>query len=143
MDETRNVTCTVCPMGCCIRVGLHDGEPVTFEGHQCKRGPVYARDELLDPRRMLTTTVRVRGGSVRLVPARTSASVPRDKLSAIMGLVRTLFVDAPVKPGQVLSADLLGTGVDLVASGSAQACSSSARGTAPAAPAGLRKEDAP
>ena len=143
MDETRTVTCTVCPMGCSIRVGIHDGEPVTFEGHQCKRGPVYARDELLDPRRMLTTTVRVRGGSVRLVPARTSAVVPRDKLRAIMALVRALAVDAPVVPGQVLLADLLGTGVDLVASGSAQACSSPARETAPATPAAPRKEDAP
>jgi CxxC motif-containing protein len=53
-----------------------------------------------------------------------------------MGLVRALAVDAPVKPGQVLLADILGTGVDLIASGSAKACS-------PAAPAISRKEDAP
>lgn len=122
MDEVRAVTCTVCPMGCSIRVTVRDGVPVAFEGHQCKRGPVYAKDEIADPRRMLTTTVRVRGSAMRSVPARTTAALPRDRLMAAMAAVRALTADAPVVPGQVLLADLCGTGVDLVATGSAPAC---------------------
>ena len=119
MDEERTVTCTVCPLGCSVRVRLHDGVPVGFEGHQCKRGEAHARDEILDPRRLLTTTVRVRGSATRLVPARTSGPVPRERMMAIMSIVRTLVADTPVRPGQVLLADLLGTGIDLVATGSA------------------------
>lgn len=143
MDEFRNVTCTVCPMGCSIRVRLENGQPVAYEGHMCKRGPVYARDEVLDPRRMLTTTVRVCGSATRLVPARTSAVVPRDKLMAVMALVRGLCATAPVKAGQVLATDLLGTGVDLVATGSVPAEAHPASPASAARPAPDRKEDGP
>ncbi len=122
MDEVRTITCTVCPMGCSIRVTLRDGEAVAFEGHQCKRGPVFAKDEVRDPRRMLTTTVRIRGCTARSVPARAAAPIPRDRMMAAMAQVRGLTVDAPVVAGQVLLADLAGTGIALVATGSAASC---------------------
>ncbi|MGE5529526.1 MAG: DUF1667 domain-containing protein [Patescibacteria group bacterium] len=115
MEET-SITCIICPMGCeiTVRPGPDGGEP-DFSGNRCRRGLDYARSEALDPRRVLTTTVRVRGGELPVVPVRTSLPVAKGRLFELMRIVAGLEVKAPVKIGAVLVSDLDGRGADLVA----------------------------
>jgi CxxC motif-containing protein len=111
--EHKKLTCIVCPLGCPITAEV-DGESVTgISGATCKRGEAYAKAELTDPRRMLTTTMRVSGAG--LVPVKSSATLPKALLLPSMKVISAARATAPVKAGDVLIADILGTGVDIVA----------------------------
>ncbi len=115
-QEKDRLICVTCPMGCALEV-THEGPAlVEVSGHACRRGIEYARAELADPRRMVATTVRVRGGLHPLVPVGTAAPFPKGRIMELMALLREVELEAPVRAGQVVLADALGTGVDILAS---------------------------
>ena len=116
MIEQRDLICVVCPAGCQIQVTVEGGELVEMAGQACKRGEAFAREEIGAPKRMLTTTVRVMGGVLPLVPVRSSAPLPKGLLLQVAALLRELNLPAPVVTQQVVAANVLGTGVDMVAS---------------------------
>ena len=110
----KNYTCTVCPMSCDI-VLKDDGGQITVTGNTCKRGEAYARSEYKDPRRMITTTVRVSGADMARLPVIGTEPVPKAVLSECLNLLYETEVNAPVKAGDVIIKDILGTGTDVVA----------------------------
>ncbi|MDD5866147.1 MAG: DUF1667 domain-containing protein, partial [Lachnospiraceae bacterium] len=63
-EEKKNLTCICCPMGCQITVTLKDGEVTDVTGNTCKRGDIYARKEVTNPTRVVTSSVRVTGGEL-------------------------------------------------------------------------------
>ena len=109
----RNITCTVCPMGCSLVVSKVDGE-YKVEGNTCKRGAKYGVEEVTNPRRVITTTVKLNGGCLNLLPVKTNDSVPKELMFDIMKLLDRVEVNAPVSVGDVIVKDVLGTGVDVV-----------------------------
>ena len=113
--EQRELTCINCPLGCQLTVTLENGAVAAVAGNGCPRGDRYARDEVCHPVRMLTSTVPVRGGALRLVSVKTAAPIPKERIFAAMAEIHRLAFDAPVQAGQVLCPDLAGTGVPLVA----------------------------
>ena len=113
---TEEMICITCPMGCTLRV-THEGDKVIrVEGNACPRGAVYAERELKDPRRMVATTVRVRHGLHPLVPVYTAQPFPKPLIFSLLQKLREIEVEAPVKMNQVILADALGTGIDVIAS---------------------------
>jgi len=116
MTETRSLICVTCPMGCRLDVALDEKLVVAVEGQGCKRGLRYAEDEIKDPRRVLTTTVRVHNGVHRLLPVYTESPFPRVKIPELVAQLRQVAVEAPVRIGQVVVADALGTGINVLAS---------------------------
>ena len=44
----REMTCISCPVGCRLTVTT-DGDEIFVEGNQCKRGAVYAENEVRNP----------------------------------------------------------------------------------------------
>ena len=109
----RNIPCTVCPMGCSLVVSKVDGE-YKVEGNTCKRGAKYGVEEVTNPRRVITTTVKLNGGYLNLLPVKTNDSVPKELMFDIMKLLDNVLVNAPVSVGDVIVKDVLGTGVDVV-----------------------------
>lgn len=115
-----NITCTTCPVGCGIVVD-GDGTTITLmEGAACKRGEQYATAEYTHPERILTSLVKVEGAAVPLVPVRSGQPVPKDMLFKCMEEIRKAVLPAPVKAGDVVVANICGTGVDMVATGCAR-----------------------
>ena len=114
MDKTT-MTCVVCPMGCDITVTTDGGKIVDISGNGCKRGAAYARTEVTDPRRTLTTTMRVSGGTRPLVPVKSSAPIQKRRLMDCMRAIDTVRAAAPVGIGDVLIANVCDTGVDIIA----------------------------
>ncbi len=114
-SSTRRLTCLVCPIGCELRATVRGQEIVSLEGHECPRGEAYASQELFDPRRVLTTTVRLCSSEVPRLPVKTSEAVPRERLRAGVQAARELRIEPPVRRGDVLMRDVAGTGADLVA----------------------------
>lgn len=113
--EQRKMTCIVCPLGCEMTVDVQDGKIEHITGHSCKRGITYATDEVVDPRRTLTTTMRVLGGEFPVVSVKTDKPVPKGSLFACMKQINATVADAPVKIGDVLIENILGTGANIVA----------------------------
>jgi len=102
-----------------VDVVLHNGAIESLEGAACRRGRESCIQEVLDPRRMLSTTVRLRHADRPLLPVRTCVPIPRDRIPQAMGQLREIAVEAPVRMGDVVFRDLAGTGIDVVAAESA------------------------
>lgn len=114
MPEPKGFTCVVCPRGCRLLVSLVDGA-VAVSGNACPRGADYGRQEAVSPMRSLTTTVRTAGSRRPRLPVRSSVDLPLSRLLEAMAAIDPVVARAPVRRGDVLLGDLLGLGVDLVA----------------------------
>ena len=90
------------------------------EGFSCRRGEEYARNEFTHPVRILTTTVALENAAQPLLPVRSSVPVPKELIPECIKVLRVLTVTAPVKCHDVIVADILGTGSDIIASDSAE-----------------------
>ena len=118
--EKIPLTCIICPMGCSMEVEVEtdaDGHKkvLSVKDNGCKRGEQYAAKELQNPTRTLTSTIKVNGGVLPVVPVKTAGEVPKNMLLQCMEVVRRASCRAPVKRGDILLYDLLGTGINVIA----------------------------
>lgn len=113
--ESAQYLCIGCPLGCRLEVDAVDGEVVEVRGNSCKRGTEFAVQEYTDPRRFVTTTVRIEHGRWPRLPVKTAGSVPKGRVQDVARALHELTLAAPVAMGDVVLADVLGTGVDVVA----------------------------
>lgn len=111
----RRLSCIVCPMSCQGEVTLKNGSVTGITGFTCPRGEKYAREEVVAPKRTLTTTVRISGAQLPLLPVISKTALPKDKVVDCARFLSNIRVQAPVKEGDVVCADILGLGVDIVA----------------------------
>lgn len=113
--EKRELTCIGCPLGCSITVTMENGEVTDVTGNTCKRGDIYARKEVTNPTRIVTSSVRVSGGKIKMVSCKTKEDIPKGKIFEVSNALESVVVKAPVKIGQVVLSNVAGTGVDVVA----------------------------
>lgn len=116
MSDRKIVTCIVCPVGCRIEARIEGKSMVNLSGYRCKRGLQYARDEVVLPKRILTTTVRLKSEGAHVLPVRTKDAIPKSKLMQAMWELKGVSVDGPIKMGDVILKNIAGTGVDVIAS---------------------------
>ena len=117
MTTTHRVTCIQCPLACQVEITTDDaGELIEVEGYQCKQGKKYALQELKAPTRVLTATVRTEGSLRRLLPVRTQKPIPKDMLRECMPILARIRVKPVLTIGEVITPNILGTGVDVVCS---------------------------
>ena len=114
-EEKKNLTCICCPMGCQITVTLDNGEVTDVTGNTCKRSDVYARKEVTNPTRVVTSSVRVSGGRIAMVSCKTAGDIPKGKIFDCCKAIQSIEVQAPVKIGDIILKDVCGTGVDVIA----------------------------
>ena len=111
----EKVICVTCPKGCTLAV-TRDGQTVLKVENGCKRGHEYSRQELVDPRRMVASSVRIRGALHPLLPVYTSAPFPKPRIPELLTLLRNIELQAPVNLDQVLLENVLGTEINIHAS---------------------------
>ena len=116
MPEQREFICVTCPVGCSIDTLVEGQELIEIRGQACQRGVAFVHEELTAPRRMLTTTVRVRGGRLPLVPVRTSEPLPKDLIFDLVRALRKIELIAPVAEHQLVLKNVLGTQVNVITS---------------------------
>lgn len=114
-EGRKDIRCIVCPTGCLVHVENINGELI-IEGHSCKRGEDYARDEFIAPKRILTTTMRVENGFLPLVPVRTDKPIPKEKLQETLREIAKMNIKAPIKMGDVLIKNVIGLKANIIAS---------------------------
>ena len=113
--ETRELICIGCPLGCPLTVEMKGTEVVSVTGNTCPNGDRYARKEVTDPRRTVTSTVRVLGGSLPVVSVKTAQDIPKNKIFDCMQELATIRVKAPVQEGDVIVSYIPNTGVLVIA----------------------------
>ncbi len=111
----KELICIVCPVGCHIRVKGSDNEHLEISGNNCPRGKKYGIKELTDPRRVLPTTVSIDNAIFTRLPVKSSEALPKKLLMKAMDEIRKVRVEAPVRIGDIIIKDILGTGIDIIA----------------------------
>lgn len=117
MKTVRNIICVRCPRGCEIQTTLDGYEIVHLQGNVCKLGKEYVKDEIKDPKRIITTTVKVKNGKSPLVPVWTDKPISKQQISDLMKILRTIELDAPIKINDVIIQNVLNTEINILASG--------------------------
>lgn len=113
--EEKNLICINCPMGCMLTVAMEGEEILSVKGNTCRRGDTYARKELTNPTRIVTSTVKVSGGNENMVSVKTKEDIPRGKVLECVRELKNIVVEAPVSIGDTILKDAAGTGVNIVA----------------------------
>jgi CxxC motif-containing protein len=115
MGEDRcEITCIVCPWGCQVKFKVKEGEIKNIEGNKCRRGIGYVRQEFYNPKRVLTTTVKLKGSRFPLLPVRTNKPIPKKMLGKCMQYLTNIEVKAPIKLGEVIVPNILGTRTNII-----------------------------
>ena len=110
----RNMTCILCPRGCAMTVRGEVGG-LQVVGNSCPKGQEYAVNECTNPVRTVTSTVRVNNRKDTMVSVKTAAPVPKEKMMEVMEVLARVRVEEPVRIGDTIVEDILGTGVKVVA----------------------------
>ena len=118
--KKRELICIGCPMGCPIVVEMEDGKVLSVAGNTCPRGESYARKEVTNPTRIVTTTVRVDGGKVSMINVKTEQDIPKDKIFECIAALRGVTIKAPIHIGDIILENVAGTGVNIVAAGNVE-----------------------
>ena len=109
----KEMICIVCPKGCHLKVTGTSGH-YQVSGFACERGERYGLDEMENPTRVITSTVRVRNGLYRRCPVKTLAPIPKGIIREAMALLDDVDLEAPVKLGTKVVDDICGTGIPFV-----------------------------
>ena len=104
----KKITCIVCPNGCEIEI---DGDNI--RGYTCKRGLEYAKNELLAPKRTITSTVRISGVD-EVCPVKTSLPIPKEEIFNVMKEINKQELDKPIFLHQIVLKNVLNLGVDII-----------------------------
>ncbi len=119
MNEQRELTCISCPIGCHLTVTLVDGAVTGVSGNTCPRGEVYAKAECTAPVRMVTGLVRIEGRNEPL-SVKTAQAIPKSSVAECVEILAKTEIKAPVRAGDVVIADVCGSGIDVIATKSAE-----------------------
>jgi CxxC motif-containing protein len=113
--EKKHFVCVVCPVGCEIDVVHDGGKIISMEGNKCEKSEEFVTQELIEPMRILTTTVCIERSRWPVIPVRTDRAVPKRLFSRIMRQLRRIELQAPVNMLDVVVSDVLGTGANIIA----------------------------
>ena len=112
----QNLTCIVCPIGCPLTINEGSSlNELSVTGNRCSRGAVYAREEILSPKRTVTATCKVNGeaGFAKRIPVKTVLPCPKEKISALLEDIYKLRISLPVKMGDIVLSNWNGEGIDV------------------------------
>jgi CxxC motif-containing protein len=106
------LTCIICPNGCRLKVD----DNLNVSGNRCPRGAIYGKQEVTNPTRTVTSTVRCDSSFLKVCPVKTKDPIPKGKIFEAMKEINACFVKVPCHIGDVVKSNIAGTGVDLVVS---------------------------
>ena len=111
----KTITCISCPLGCLLTITAEDKYVTSVTGASCNRGKVYAKMEIKNPIRMVTSTIPIRGSDLKMISVKTHEPIPKDLIFDCLKSLIGVEKQAPVKIGDVVLKNVCGTGVDIVA----------------------------
>lgn len=104
--ETKKLTCIECPIGCDMEVGIENGKVAWVKGNSCPRGKLYAENEVVCPKRVVTSSIRARSGE--MVAVKTDRPIKKTDIFAVMEKINRTTCDLPIKIGDTVYAKIDG-----------------------------------
>lgn len=98
--KVQYLTCIECPIGCEMEVGVEENKAVYVKGNTCPRGKMYAENEVVCPRRVVTSTVRAQNGT--MIPVKTDKPVRKSDIFAIMQKINQATCSLPIRIGDIV-----------------------------------------
>lgn len=114
-SNKKELVCIRCPIGCRMTVTKNKDGNLSITGNTCKRGEEYARKELTNPTRIITSTVRIKGSSEYVVPVKTKGEIPKEKIKDCMEALKLAEAEVPIQIGDIVLENAANTGVAVVA----------------------------
>lgn len=111
----KDLICIGCPIGCQLQVKLDGNEVIEVTGNTCKKGDEYAKKECTNPTRIVTSSVCVKDGEIEMVAVKTESDIPKEKIFDCIRELKGVVVSAPINIGDIIVENVLGTGVNIVA----------------------------
>ncbi len=109
-----SLICTQCPKGCRISVDMDNGKIITVTGNSCPKGDVYAREEIVSPKRFFTSTVATKGLNIPMIPVKTDKPIPKGKMFDAVILAKRIVIDKFLRMGDVVYKDFIENGTNLI-----------------------------
>jgi len=114
----RKLYCITCPSGCDLTI-IGTGMDMVVEGNKCERGYDFAKHEMTNPTRTLTTTVRTKFPGVPVLSVRTDGEIPKDKLMVAMHELSEVVIEEELGCGDTVLEDIAKTGVRVIVTSAA------------------------
>ncbi|MDD6302106.1 MAG: DUF1667 domain-containing protein [Bacillales bacterium] len=108
----KELICIACPRGCHLQV---NEETFEVKGNTCPRGAVYGVNEIKNPVRVITSTVKIKGSDINRLPVKTDKAIAKGLMFDVIKLLDDVVVTSPVNIGDVILENILGTDVNIVA----------------------------
>lgn len=118
----KELVCIVCPMGCNLNITENE-DGFIVKGNTCKRGEKYGIQEMTNPKRMITTTVKLKNSYLQLLPVKTEDSIPKEMIFNIMKELDKVSVSAPINSGDIIVKNILNTGINIISTKTIEAIS--------------------
>ena len=112
----KELICITCPIGCHLEIAIGTEGDFIVTGNKCKRGVLYANEELTEPKRVVTATCKIKSNSHLRIPVKTDKALPKEKIFSLLRTIYTMDLEPPIKMGDILIEDIEGTGVSLKSS---------------------------
>lgn len=107
----KEFICIVCPRGCHLTVD----DNLNVTGNTCIRGEKYGKSEATNPVRNVTSTVKVKSDILPRCPVKTDGDIPKAKIFECMKEINKVELVPPVHMGDVVIENVLGTGINVIA----------------------------
>ena len=106
----KEFICIVCPRGCHVKVD----DLMNISGNQCIRGKTYVLNEMENPKRVLTTTVRTIFEEMPRASVKTSDAIPKELLYKAMDIINQVVISKEMDIHDIVIENILNTGVNVI-----------------------------
>lgn len=112
IKKDKELICICCPRGCHLKVNIEEAK---VKGNNCERGQKYGLEEIINPKRIITTTVKIKSGELAVIPVKTNGAIPKELNFKCIDVIKEITLEAPISLGDVIYRNILETGIDIVA----------------------------
>ena len=112
--KIKKFICISCPIGCILEATID--KTIKIDGAGCKLGIDYGLKECNDPRRIVTTSIKLpQGATHKMLSVKTSSDIPKDKIEDVVKVIKAHEPKSSYKVGDIVIEDIMGLGVNIVA----------------------------
>lgn len=113
----KNITCVVCPNGCLLQI---DETSHQILGNKCPRGINFAIDELTNPHRSFTSSVRTILPEYPVISVRTDGDIPKGKIMDLVALLKKLIIKEYLPIGTIIVHNVFGSTINVITTNNMQ-----------------------
>jgi len=106
--------CITCPLGCRINIKTENNIVTNVAGNLCRRGEIYAKQEALQPMRILTGTMKS-CESNKPFSVITDKAIPKDKVMECAMELKKHKPLLPIHAGDIIINNILNTNSNIIA----------------------------